>query len=242
MSNFYNKKLIKSGDVYEVYDYERAVHFGETRSPLGRGKQANEEGKKENRKKTLNKAKTMIRRLINANVNAWGETPKFLTLTFADNVQDVKQANYEFKKFRQRLEYMLKFSLKYVVVVEFQKRGAVHYHAVFFNLPYIDNELIAQVWKQGFIKINRIEDVDNIGAYVTKYMTKDDYEESKSDRLVGQKSYFTARNLKKPVEVVDKKEIERIESTLKDKKVYESEIQNDYVGLINYKQYNTKRL
>lgn len=241
MSRFYNKKLIKSGHVYEVITYERAVRLGESRNAHGRRFEADEDDKKDIRKKSLNKARQTIRRLINANVNAWGESPKFLTLTFADNVQDVKQANYEFKKFRQRLEYVLKIKLKYVVVVEFQKRGAVHYHAVFFNLPYIDNELLAQVWNQGFIKINRIEDVDNIGAYVTKYMTKDDYEESKSDRLVGQKSYFTSRGLIKSVEIVDKKEIEQIESTLQNKKVYESSFENEFTGLITYEQYNTKR-
>jgi hypothetical protein len=126
-------------------------------------------------------------------------------------------------------------------VIEFQKRGAIHYHTVLFNLPYIENDFLAQVWKQGFIKVNRIEDVDNIGAYVTKYMTKDDYEESKSDRLIGQKSFFRSRGLVESVEITDKKEIERIESTLSSKSVFESTFENDFQGLINYKQYNTKR-
>jgi hypothetical protein len=242
LSEFYNKKIIQSGHVYEVLEYEKPVFYGEdSRNKLGRKLEANQDDKTETRKKTMSKAKNTIRRLINANVDAWSESPKFLTLTFAENVQDTKQANYEFKKFRQRLEYLKGIKLKYVVVVEFQKRGAIHYHAVFFNLPYIPNTTLAEVWGNGYIKINQIDEVDNIGAYVTKYMTKEQQDKAKEDKLTGQKSYFTSRGLIKPVEIIDKKKIEQLEATLSPKKVYESNFKNDYQGQITYKQYNTKR-
>jgi len=190
----------------------------------------------------MQKSKSEIRRLINSNIDAWGQKPKFLTLTFADNVTDVKTANYEFKKFRQRLEYHFDLKLKYVVVVEFQKRGAVHYHVVLFNLPYIKNTELSAIWGNGFIKINKITEVDNIGAYVTKYMTKEDYETNKTDKLVGQKSYFSSRGLMKPEEVLDKKEIDRVRDDLSPFKVYESTFENEYLGSINYTQYNTNRV
>lgn len=240
-TNHYFKKLIKSGNVYEILEYEKPVLLGKCQNAEGRRLEASEGEKKETRKKTLSKAKSTIRRLINANADAWGEKPKFLTLTFAENVQDIKQANYEFKKFRQRLEYDLKIKLKYVVVMEFQKRGAIHYHALFFNLPYIQNTKLAEIWGQGFIKVNAIDRVDNIGAYVTKYMTKQDYEELKTDRLVGQKSYFTSRGLYKPEEIVEKEKIDQLATALSDYETYSSSFKNDYLGEIIYKQYNTKR-
>ncbi len=238
---FYNQKLIKSGDVFEVFEYEKYIKCGESHNVQGRRCEASESDQKEHRKKTLSKAKTTIRRLINANVNAWGEKPKFLTLTFADNVQDIKTANYEFKKFRQRIEYKLKIKLKYVVVVEFQKRGAIHYHAIFFNLPYIAAELLASIWANGFIRVNRIDEVDNVGAYVTKYMTKQEYSEEKTDRLKGQKSYFTSRGLKQPEIIYDEKEIEQVRTALSRHQVYNSLFENDYLGMIKYTQYNMKR-
>ncbi|MGA9175462.1 MAG: hypothetical protein WBZ33_16010 [Thermoactinomyces sp.] len=182
-----------------------------------------------------------MRRLINANVGVWGYPPVFLTLTFAENVQDIRGANYEFKKFRQRLEYRLKIKLEYVGVIEFQKRGAIHYHVVIFNLPYIEAGELAEIWGHGFIKINKIDQVDNIGAYVSKYMTKDEYEKEKTDRLIGEKSYFTSRGLRKPLEIVDEKEIERLAAALSGHKVYSSEYYSDLVGKITYVQYNRKR-
>lgn len=240
MRKFYNKKIVWSGNIVEVYEYENSIVKGETNNGSGRSVEADEENKERHRKNTLARARRDVRRLINANVGKWGEKPKFLTLTFAENVQDIKQANYEFKKFRQRLEYGLNIKLKYVVVIEFQKRGAIHYHVVFFNLPYIPNAKLAEIWRNGFIKINSIEHVDNVGAYVTKYMTKD----NDDDRLKGKKSYFTSRGLNKPLEKYlndeDEKEIAKVKEKLSHKKVYENRFDNEYVGNILYTQYNLK--
>lgn len=228
--------MIVSGDIVEVYKYERPLKRGGVNNPYGRkGKGVSD--KELNRSKVLNKARMNVRRIINANVNAWGAYPKFLTLTFAENIQNIKQANYEFKKFRQRLEYKTGIKLKYVAVVEFQKRGAIHYHVVIFNLPYIPNYEIQEVWKNGFIKINKVAGVDNLGAYVSKYMTKD----NEDVRLRGQKSYFCSRGLYKPVELSKKNEIEAIEGDLSQHKVYEKSYTNDYLGNVTYIQYNKKR-
>lgn len=238
MRKFYNVKAVWSGSIVELYEYEQSVVIGETNNGLGRSVEANEENKARHRKNTLARARRDVRRLINANVGKWGEIPKFLTLTFAENVQDVKKANYEFKKFRQRLEYELDLKLKYVAVVEFQKNGRIHYHVVFFNLPYVEANFLASIWGNGFIKINAISHVDNIGAYVTKYMTKDNDDE----RLRGEKSYFSSRGLYKPVEkYLNEKEIAEVKEKLSHKKVYENRFDNEYVGDILYTQYNLKR-
>ena len=238
MRKFYNKKIVISGNIIEVYEYENSILIGETNNKYGRSAEANEEDKARHRKNTLAKARKTVRRLINANVNAWGQKSKFLTLTFAEHVTDIKQANYEFKKFRQRLEYDIGIKLKYVAVIEFQKSGRIHYHVIFFNLPYIDSNYLSGIWANGFIKINAIEHVDNVGAYITKYMTKD----SEDERLRGQKSYFTSRGLKKPVErCLEEKEIANIKEELSRKKVYEREFENEYTGKILYTQYNLCR-
>lgn len=244
----YTKKAVISGDIVEIYEYEKPIFVGyeklEKEKIQGRSSTASMEEKVLNRQRVQNRARRDLKRLINSNAGRHydketGElySPKFLTFTFADNVTDLDQANREWKKFRLRLEYRLKKKIEYVVVVEFQKRGAVHYHAVFFNLPWTPAKLISQVWGQGFIKINRIEEVDNIGAYVSKYMGKN----VEDDKLIGEKSYFSSRGLFKPVELTDKESVENTASELKEYQVYETTFQNDYVGLVRYRQFNIRR-
>ena len=113
----------------------------------------------ENRRGNMQKARNRLRRLITANFD---EHSKFITLTFKENLTDVKKANYEYMKFIQRLRYRYG-DFKYIAVIEFQKRGAVHYHMI-SNLPYIDNSKLCEIWGQGFVKINDIRHVDNVGA------------------------------------------------------------------------------
>lgn len=106
---------------------------------------------------------------------------------------------------------------KYVAVIEFQKRGAIHYHMI-SDLPYVPAQYIANKWKQGNIKINKIKHVDNVGAYVTKYMTED----MDDKRLQGKKAYNHSQNNLKPLQLTswkDPNETEFIfENYCKDKK------------------------
>jgi len=142
-------RVIISGSVIEVYEYEKPVMKG-YKSNGGRDKEANEERKEKNRKDSLRRARQDVRRTVNANVWAYGEhcLPKFLTLTFSDNVTDLDVAHYEFEKFVKRLNYLVfgvkKAILKYTAVPQFQERGAVHYHVILYNLPYTKADVIGK--------------------------------------------------------------------------------------------------
>lgn len=172
------------------------------------------------RKEIYNKRKIFdIERLIDCNYN---EKSTFLTLTFARNLQDLAEANKEFNLFIKRLKYYLKKldeaneddetdenteddedkdkeSLKYISIWERQERGAIHYHVILFNLPFIKAKKIEEIWKNGFIKINLIKDEDkatgSVSTYLTKYFTKDI-----DDRVREKKAYFSSRNLERPKE------------------------------------------
>ena len=228
-----------SGGVIEVYEYENPILEGykdtKRSGVCGRSSAATDDDKEKNRVKVYNRAKRTVKRLINTNI---GEYSKFVTLTFKDNITDIKIANYEFKKFKQRLERYLKHKLQYVAVIEFQKRGAIHYHVVMFNAPYIKVSKLRQIWRNGFVKINKIDNVDNVGAYVCKYMTK---ASCNDDRLKGQKMYFSSRGLEKPIEVKDKEKVENLAVALpSDYLTYENKFVNDYNTII-YKQYNLNK-
>ena len=227
----YSKKLIVSGNVAELYDYGLPVVRSDRRR-IGRAGQngTTEQQKLLNRQKNASRARQTVRRFANANFNA---NSKFVTLTFKDNVSDLKKANNEFVKFRKRLSRALGFDLQYITVPEFQKRGAVHYHLL-MNCPYIDSTVLFRLWGQGFVKINRIDNVDNIGAYITKYMTKDTLDE----RLAGVKCYFMSHNLKKPEETTDEETISAVLDALDVKRVACScSFDSDYYGEIRYTQF-----
>lgn len=139
----------------------------------------------------------LIARIIDCNFD---NNTKFMTLTFKENIQDINYTNYEFNKFIKRLNFHIyhvkKQQLKYIAVWEKQKRGAIHYHIVFFSLPFIKINELQQVWGHGFVKLNKVDvdSKDNRGRYISKYFSKDiDAKEYK------QKSFFKSQNLIKPI-------------------------------------------
>jgi len=229
-------KVVISGDIVEFYQYEKGYlkDYDKKDGSGGRKKDVVSGNSVENREKVVNRARKSVRRLINANS---GTLTKFLTLTFAENEKDLDYCNYEFKKFIERLKYYCKkkdHELQYIVVVEFQKRGAVHYHML-CNLPYIKAKMINEIWGLGSIKINRIDRVDNVGSYVTKYMQKD----MSDSRLEGRRSYFKSSNLESSIEILDKKIIESVINSLLEKScTYSVSFDNEFTGLTQYSQYN----
>lgn len=197
-------KIIQSGNLVEVYEYENDFFddfndlfawdlVRDTRTNLERIRQS------------VSRSRNRIKRLIEANVRAYnGFKPVLVTYTFAENVTSLPVANKVFRLYTQRLHrYFTKLgysSLKYISIVEFQKRGAVHYHVIYFNLPFVDGikDIIAGIWKVGFIQVKGVRHIDRISSYLTKYLTK-----SLTDkRLRGKKAYSSSRNLYKPIETL----------------------------------------
>lgn len=246
------KKIIYSGDVIEIYEYSEGYLKGYENKNDNTGRKIGykSDNYEEHRKQVLQRSKKNLRRLINANVGQYGKefTAKFLTLTFGENVTDIDRANYEFEKFIKRLNYYCfgtkKANLKYTCVVEFQKRGSIHYHVIIYNMPYVKANDISNVWENGFIKINKIDDIDNVGAYVSEYLgqsEKGQGHDIEDDRLQGKKSYFSSRGLFKPIEITDKKTVEQVATALPNEKLtYSASFENEYLGNITYKQYNLK--
>lgn len=225
----FNKKVIVSGNVLEVYEYEKPIVKGIEKKRKGRSNSlfTTAEIKLDNRSKVARRARAIVRRTANANP----DLKKFLTLTFAKNITDISYARYEFDKFIKRLKTRFK-ALQFINVIEFQKRGAIHFHLL-CNLPYINVNELSRIWKHGFIKLNRIDNIDNVGAYITKYMTKDNID----DRLIGKKCYTMSKGLKKPAEYTKECEIEKIFNNLEHvKRVYTSQFESEYYGTITYTQ------
>jgi hypothetical protein len=134
-----------------------------------------------------------------ANKNFTRDDSKFLTLVPAENIADVQEANKYFKKFISRVRRIYG-NFDYLAVIEFQKenRTSVHYHLM-INLPYIPQKTLLELWGggSGSVYIRKIRNVDNLGAYLLKYMGKSIGDE----RLMGNKAYLCSQNLKRPLKI-----------------------------------------
>lgn len=210
----YNTKIIETPTTKEIYFYEKPI-FSKSNSNTEISKDTKANEPKQNKRQTFDEMSATnqydslkrkqkhyeqmrweIARIVDCNFDS---KTKFVTLTFKDNIQDINQTNTNFKYFIQRLNYHLYDtkiqSLKYIATWEKQKRGAIHYHVIFFDFPYIAKETLRKLWTHGFIKINRI-DVDgkeNRGRYLSKYFSKDlELKEHKK------KAFFKSQNLKLP--------------------------------------------
>jgi len=249
MRKLTNTKLIISGNIIEIFKYEKSFIHGKIENKtqytgINKNKNTNS---LENRQRSIENAQRKLKRLINANARQWKDIngrpfmPIFLTFTFAENMKDIKKANYLFTKFKQRMDYEItkkkKSYLKYIAIIEFQKRGAVHYHVLFFNMPFIERiyDKMEKIWDQGFIFVISLKETKNVASYVCKYMTK-----NKADkRLCGHKSYFASKKLKKPIEILDKYRIRNLkDDVLKSVEFYEDQFESEFCGKIKYQRYD----
>lgn len=127
----YPEKVIVSGKIVEWFEYEKPVVKGFGSRCPGRSNSSitSDEVKKQNREKIASRARAKVRRTANANP----QLNKFLTLTFKENITDINFAWREFDKFIKRVKTRFE-NFQFMNVIEFQERGAVHFHLL-CNLP-----------------------------------------------------------------------------------------------------------
>lgn len=213
--------------------------------------------------KNILRSKFAMERLVKANMN---EFKTFITLTFADNIVNIDEANKKFDIFRTHIK-ALKRDFKYVCVPEFQKLrerktgyAVVHYHLL-TNLDIIkDSNIIipqkeftekqllemsgrqrskcydVRYWNYGFARVDSIKDMNVVG-YISKYMTKDI-----DNRLWGKRRYLYSQNLKKPsISYLDFNNLEDLKHYVNHFQSFELNFEKVYADkfgqAIEYKEY-----
>lgn len=134
------------------------------------------ETRKDN-KKGLYKTFANMRAVINTNVTDVSKV-RWCTLTYAENMTDTNRLYTDFEKFHKRFQYYCKqqgySKPEYIVMMEPQGRGAWHAHLLYIwqdmKAPYIANDVFAKLWGHGFVRIKKLDNVDNVGAYLTAYL------------------------------------------------------------------------
>lgn len=250
--------MIVSGGVTEVYRFQNPVKVGKRpmvidpetgeilNSPTMRadvdenGNVVKRERKEEAKRTNARRSKMELRRLVLSNFE---NRDKFLTLTFRDgavsDVTNVDECNKAFDTFLKRLRRAYK-DVKFCRVIEFQDgngRGAVHYHCI-LKMPFVPYEKLGEMWGNGFVGINAIEHVDNVGAYIQKYMAKD----FDDPRLAGKKAYTTSQNVTKPIVVYGSEADRLYEKFLSDKlATFTNSYESEWQGEVRYEEYNENR-
>lgn len=207
--NYYNIKFVQCRNRLEIYRYSLPQITGRVNNNSGRSKESKggKEKMEQNRKETLNRARNQIIRLVNCNP----ELTTFISLTYAENMQDLSISKIDLAKC---IRLMQRFwpELKYLYVLEYQSRGAIHYHML-CNIPVpvktakskhhkpqeqkdLENYFKNAFWPHGWVDIRDLsqEGNSNVGLYVSVYLVEDLY---KLD-LQGNKCYGYSRNLDKP--------------------------------------------
>ena len=197
---------------------------------------------------TLFKAFKQGRDIINSNCTDASRI-RFLTLTYRENMMDTKKLYCDFDNFNRRLRSKIG-RYEYITAVEPQGRGAWHLHVIliFESVPFLPVEFLQAAWGHGFIKIERVDGVDNVGAYLTAYLT--DIDGKKYARLGMYPSGFHpfrwSRGICKPV--VETVSYEQVLKDYKDvaptykKSLFLSDKDSDISNQLSYIYYNTNRL
>lgn len=149
-------------------------------------------------KQSLYRTFRTIRALVNANCTE-PEKVRWITLTYAENMQDRERLYKDFKKFIQRFRWRWG-SCEYIVVAEPQARGAWHMHALVFfpeKAPYIPNAELRECWGHGFVNVKSVKDVDNVGAYLSAYLGDIEVSMSSKDGVVKKFPDGTKKKFKK---------------------------------------------
>lgn len=164
----------------------------------------------ENRSQNINTVRQSVatlRSLINNNFIG-GKNELWITLTFGKNkIYNPNELYSIFHSFIKRLRYNLKeLNIDYIYVPEPHEKGDWHIHLLLKadKELYIKNSKLNEIWGNGFVKVNRLKDIDNIGAYVSAYLTniKEGEETKKGARLhlypTGHQLYRCSKGILKP--------------------------------------------
>jgi len=193
-------KTITYGDTLEIFEYEKKPTL--RRKGVKRFKDTKKTAVVNTTKRKDNalQAQRNFRRLVSANLSR--EKPLLFSITYKENMTDINIGYRDYRLFTQSLRHKFGKDFKYIATVEFQKRGAIHFHGLFWGLPpkiispvlEKKNRTVANIWGKGFIDIRQTDGNNKLSSYLAKYMVKAFID----PRLKNKKAYVSSRNVLRP--------------------------------------------
>jgi len=236
------KRAIFTGNYLEVWSYEKEVNVTPSRAPRLRKSRT---VPVQRSYFSISQSRKTFTRLIQSNLHRT-ETVGFATFTFASTV-GFAEGTKAFTTFVKSLRRDYNLSFEYVAVPEFQKRGSIHFHVLFFGLQkeIIENErvdrFLQNIWAYGYVDCLVTDRSPKIAHYMGKYLSKT----MSDERTSGKKTYFSSRGLVRPVLYKTAEVVDFVTEGLDVDNVVDANAEYDtmYLGRCTYKKINlTKKL
>lgn len=253
-------KAIASGRLIEYWNYERTPPARINVSKGVRG-QYRKNGRR--RADNARRARDNFKRLVSANL-VGDRNPALLTLTVYRGLSTATAFLYLRELFRT-LRDARGWNLRYISVVEFQKRGSIHFHTLVWGLP---DEIICthkrgtahalcrnrgtcerttrniqRNWLAGYCDLHQTDGSPKLATYLAKYLFKEMLREG--DDSTGKntkrayKAYSSSRNIMRPVQVTAGATYFLLDQVGVDKyPVQEKEYDTQWLGRALYKRYD----
>lgn len=194
-------KTIISGDVIEVYEYERKIKSTGLRKRRVGGVSRRVVFALSQRPDSIRRRTRAFRRLLQSNL-VGEEIPALFTFTMLE-VVTLREAYVDFQHFIARVRRYEGKGFKYIAVPEFQQRGAIHFHVLIWGIEQErvlgerNSRYFQRLWQKGFVDCIQTDGSPKLIGYVGKYLSK-----SMSDRrLYNQRAYLSSHNVLRSVSV-----------------------------------------
>lgn len=109
----------------------------------------------------------------------WRNRAIFITLTYPTLENSCATAKHHLRAFFKRLERLVgQENMVWIWRMEFQERGAIHFHIICPALPFVPKDKIQQIWGEitgtvrPFTRIEMTYSTKKLMNYVSKYMAK----------------------------------------------------------------------
>ncbi len=188
--------------VATVHDFGKQwveISWGKSESKPGkRGRKEGSPNPERNQQRARSRAASVIRRKC-LTIGA----DHLLTLTYRENVQDRTRTLEDWERFNRTLK-RAGASLQYVTVLEYQKRGAIHFHIAVRGFQ--DVRLLRRCWYrivgngQGQVNVRGPRPGSSpvkLARYLSKYISKD---LDALPREAGEHRYFCSLGINVPTE------------------------------------------
>jgi len=252
-------RIVQSGHVLEVYEYEKELHLPDYWQKHVRKIRRHLGGKKRRKTETykgrdavryrsprsISRAKQSFFRLVQSNLPRT-ENLAFITLTTHTNIDAVVAYRY-LADFWARMRKNIANELTYISVPEWQKKsGNIHFHCLVWGLPSeaIRSEgatrNVQRQWNRGYVDVRpAVNTSPAIAGYMAKYMGK----AMEDERLRNIRAYSSSRNIHRPrtsganalnsyLDSIDG----YVDNNLDKTTLYETK----WLGRCNYKSYHIK--
>lgn len=183
-------------------------------------------GESEDREKSIDVSCRRTRKMARLKLKAI-RADHMVTLTYRDNMQDLERAQRDLQKFVRRVSKLTSNAIrgfKYVLVIEYQERGAIHFHIGVHGWQNV--KMLRAIWyeivgrAQGQINVRgpksegdqRIAGVHQLAQYLCKYITKD-----AASSALNKKRYWASKGIEVPErETVDVRWADTVEGAFQD--------------------------